>query len=129
MEVRMTVEKPTTARIGGGEAFAGDEASAAELRARIAELEARLDALEAYLPMLARMAFFEHWSTGGSIPAAILRLEEWVKVDDWQPNKPCPPEMLRWSLEEEPLPSAAQCLQDSYDRRTSPWACDVNPAG
>jgi hypothetical protein len=94
---------------------------------RIALLEAEVAELKAYLPMLARLAFFEGWADAGSIPNAILRLEKWTRLgygceeDDY----------IEWMRSEcseiatefhrpksEPLPQTAQAVQGTYDART-----------
>lgn len=86
---------------------------------RVAALEAQVAVLQEFVPMLARLAFVERWTSAGSVANAIVRLEEFVGIGDWQPDRQYPPEVLR--PDDEPLPLAAHQLQMSYDRRESPW--------
>ena len=87
---------------------------------RIAALEAEVAELRAYLPMLSRLAFFEKFA--GSVPDTLLALEDWAHyetVEGCVPAHSHGPEFTR--PKDEPLPVAAQALQDAYTRRTAPW--------
>lgn len=86
---------------------------------RIAELESEVAELRAYLPMLARLAFFEQYS-GESIPDELLRIESWVRLDreDHEHRNDWAPEFSR--PRDEALSAGARALRHAYNRRTSP---------
>ena len=78
--------------------------SAAE---RITALEAEVAELRAFVPMLARMAFYESYC-GRSMPSKMLGME-----DELAPDQEYSPVFER--PEDEAVPSAAQALQDQHD--------------
>ena len=109
----MTDKKVTGAPSPAGKDWPGEEPSTI-LKGRIAALETELAELRGYLPMLARMAFFEHWE-GGSIPDVVQGLQEFARCYE-EDARGDHPEFRR--PKSEPLPAAAQTLQDAYDVRT-----------
>ncbi|HVA74298.1 MAG TPA: hypothetical protein VNF71_07000 [Acidimicrobiales bacterium] len=74
---------------------------------RITALEAEVAELRAFVPMLARMAFYEALN-GVSIPDAVRAVNDCCEQG-------VIPESRRSA--DEPLPAAAQVLHDAYDRR------------
>jgi hypothetical protein len=83
--------------------------------AQIAALEAEVAELRAYLPMLARMAFFERFA-GESVPDRVLRIEDWTRFepDSWITQNLCA-ELHR--PKDEPLPAAGLALRKAGEAR------------
>lgn len=117
-------------RLGQGTAGAGRPVTHDDALERIAALEAETAELRAYVPMLARMAFYERY-TDKSIPHMLNRVEELLalttsmayrtvndalhpgdeRVADWLAD---PPGVVV-RPEDEPVPAAATGLGDAEE--------------
>lgn len=94
---------------------------------RISALETEVAELRAFVPMLARLAYYETWS-GRSVPEHVIVIETLLEtnadrtVDAFRDGREA---VDRWGEAEfvrtESLPRAAQEVQDAHEVRFREW--------